>query len=197
MSKNLEIAVVLGSGLKTDGSATPVTELRAKAAAAFIACQPMKLILSGSRPPDDPGTHGCTEASVMAEIVRAELATRQDAASEPELLLEDQSFDTFGNAIFTVARYLKNEEPGTLYVITSPFHMERAVYIFEQVLGKKWTVVARESPEWEGETRQPGAPAAMERARAFFSDIEPGDLSACEKKLVARIPAYRDRGLAA
>jgi uncharacterized SAM-binding protein YcdF (DUF218 family) len=186
MSFENSVAVVLGSGLKADGSATEVTELRAKAAAALVKSQPMKLIVSGSRSPTDTSEHGKTEAAVMAEIVKAE-GVLEDA------LLEDQSFDTFGNAIFTASRYLATLEPGTLYVVTSPFHMERAVYIFTQVLGPKWQVVGRQAEEWSQERRQSGAAAAMERARDFFSDIEPGDLKACMKKLLERIPAYKQR----
>lgn len=188
-STTTTIAVVLGSGLTPNGAATPVTELRARAAARFVKAQPtsMRLILSGSRPPQDPSDHGKTEASAMREIVLSE------GVSDSDLLLEDQSFDTFGNAIFTVRRFLACESPGTLYVITSPFHMERALYVFRQVLGPAWTVVAHESEEWEHETRQPGAPAAMVRAQEFFSGITPGDLQACERKLVERIPAYSNQ----
>lgn len=180
------IAVVLGSGLTPDGKATHVTELRARAAARFVKAQStqMRLILSGSRPPLDPSDHGQTEASVMREIALSE------GVSDSDLLLEDQSFDTFGNAIFTVRRYLAKETPGTLYVVTSPFHMERALYVFKQVLGPSWTVIAHESEEWENEHRQPGAPAAMVRAQEFFADITPGDLEECERKLLAKIPAY-------
>jgi len=186
MSFENSVAVVLGSGLKADGTATEVTALRAKTAAALVKSQPMRLIASGSRAPSDTSGHGKTEAAVMAEIIKAE------GVSE-DVLLEDQSFDTFGNAIFTVSRYLQHMEPGTLFVVTSPFHMERAVYIFEQVLGPKWKVVAHEAPEWSRENRQSGAPAAMVRAREFFEDINPGDLSACMEKLLKRIPAYKER----
>lgn len=186
MSLETSVAVVLGSGLKADGSATEVTELRAKAAAELVKSRPMKLITSGSRAPSDTSKHGKTEAGVMAEIVRAE-------GVETDILLEDQSFDTFGNAIFTASRYLTSMEPGTLYVVTSPFHMERALFIFENVLGPRWKVVAHEAPEWSAEHRQPGAPAALERARQFFSDITPGDLAACLEKLLERIPAYKSR----
>lgn len=181
------IAVVLGSGLKADGQATEVTALRAKTAAALVRGQTMKLIASGSRAPNATAEHGKTEAVVMAEIAIAE------GVSKDDVLLEDQSFDTFGNAIFTVSKHLQSLEPGTLYVVTSPFHMERALYIFSRVLGPRWTVVGHEAPEWEGETRQPGAAAALQRAREFFLDIEPGDVAACMEKLLKRIPAYKDR----
>lgn len=187
MTMETSVAVVLGSGLRADGTATEVTALRAKAAASFLKVHPMKLIASGSRAPNDTSSHGKTEADVMAQIVIAE------GISADDVLLEDQSFDTFGNAIFTVSRHLKNLVPGTLHVVTSPFHMERALYIFGQVLGPKWTVVAQDAPEWQSESRQPGAPAALERAQQFFEGIKPGDLDACIKKLIARIPAYADR----
>lgn len=188
MSTKFRVAVVLGSGLKADGSATPVTEIRAKSAAELIATKGrMKVICSGSRPPDDKGEHGTTEAQVMADIIVAAGISRK------RIQLEDQSFDTLGNAIFTVDRYLKGKKGGTLYVVTSPFHMERALYLFRHVLGPKWTVVDAASPEWEKETRQGGAPAALKRAHEFCSGTQPGDLDALRKKLFELIPAYIGR----
>ncbi len=185
MTNKFRIAVVLGSGLEADGSATPVTEIRAKTAADLLATKGrMKIICSGSRSLDDKGEHGKTEAQVMFDIIAAQ------NISPKRILLEDQSFDTLGNAIFTVDRYLTGKEGGTLYVVTSPFHMERALYLFRHVLGPRWTVVAHESPEWSGETRQPGAPAALKRAEKFCEGIEPGDFEALKKRLFALIPAY-------
>lgn len=184
--KRLTIAVVLGSGITAEGKATPVTEIRARAAAEFIKAHPMRLILSGKRAPSVKAPHGCTEASAMADIVAA------SGVERPLLLLEDQSFDTLGNAVFTVRRYLAKETPGTLYVITSPFHMQRSLYVFRRVLGRRWKVVPQPAPEWSGETRQAGAAAAMKRAKAFFRGIRPGDLKACEQKLLLQIPAYKD-----
>jgi len=182
-------AVVLGSGMTADGGATPVTEMRARAAARLLAASKgqMKVICSGSRPPDDKGTHGMTEAKVMADIIASEGIARD------RILLEDQSFDTLGNAIFTVDRFLKGKKGGTLYVVTSPFHMERALYLFRHALGSGWTVVPYEAPEWVNETRQSGAVAALGRAEQFCSGTEEGDIAALRKKLFELIPAYVTR----
>lgn len=180
-----KFAVVLGSGLLADGNPSEVTAIRARAAASFVRSEPMKLILSGSRSLLDKGEHGKTEAAAMAEICVGE------GVSRDELLIEDKSLDTLGNAIFTVNLYLKNETPGTLYVITSPFHMERSLYLFQHVLGPKWTVIAKECEEWSGETRQLGAASALKRAREFFEGIEAGDLDACLKKLLEK-PVYKN-----
>jgi uncharacterized SAM-binding protein YcdF (DUF218 family) len=113
------------------------------------------------------------------------------------ILIEDQSFDSLGNAIFTVQHNLQDQQPCTLYVVTSPFHMPRALYIFQQVLGPSWKVVAYPADEWSEEWRQPGAAAAMVRARNFFSGITPGDLEACKNKLFSQVPAYRGKRKAA
>lgn len=184
------IAVVLGSGLAADGSAHPVTAMRARGAAKLLREKDVKLICSGSRSPEDDGVHGMTEAKVMADIVTSE------GIDSSRILLEDQSFDSFGNAILTARRYLSHSPEGTLYVVTSDFHMPRALYIFSQVLGPGWEVIAYGVPDWEYENRQPGAPAAMERALAFFDGLTPGDLNASEAKLFQRIPAYASRQVA-
>lgn len=185
MNQRNTVAVVLGSGLHPDGSASAVTELRAKKAAKFIAKNPMTLIASGARSMDDTHGHGKTEASVMLDIIRAH-------GVESLCYLEELSIDTLGNAIFSTLLYLKDEEPGTLYVITSPFHMERAKYIFSRVLGHRWRVRGSYAPEWDEETRQLKSDEAFERARTFFADIEAGDLAACLAKLIHEKPYYAD-----
>ena len=180
------IAVVLGSGLLADGTPTPVTAIRAREAAKLAKeVQLDKLICSGVRAPDDRLT-GNTEAKAMAEIIRAELSNAQ----EPDICLEDKSMDTLGNGIFTASLFLQTEKPGRLIVVTSPFHMERALYIFGRLLSSDWKIEGHASEEWSGETRQAGAPQAMERARDFFSDIAQGDIAAALSKLSRRKP-YR------
>lgn len=181
------IAVVLGSGLAADGTAHEVTEMRARYAAKLLREKPINIICSGSCAPEDADKHDSTEAGVMSDILKSE------GIDASRILLEDQSFDSFGNAIFTARRYLSAIGSGTLYVVTSMFHIPRATYMFAQVLGPQWDVVAYGVPDWEHEHRQPGAPAAMERAEAFFAGIEPGDLDACEEKLFQVIPAYASR----
>lgn len=186
MEQKNRIAIVLGSGLQADGSPSPVTELRARAAAKFAARRNIRLITTGALPPHDQSTHGLTEAEVMAEIVGRE-------SELSSCMIENQSFDTLGNAILSTKQFLQFEEPGTLYVVTSPFHMERSCYIFKQVLGHKWRVRGHEAPEWEFETRQSGAEDALVRARQFFAELPRGDLDACLDKLLTTIPAYGAR----
>lgn len=181
------IAVVLGSGLLRDGSPTPVTAIRAREMAQLASEVKLdKIIASGSRAPYDVIERDTTEAAEMAAIIRQKLA--QDASQPcPPILLEDQSLDTLGNAIFSARQFLSKETPGTLWIVTSPFHMERAIYLFSQVLDPAWILKARPCEEWQHEDRQPGAPAALDRAREYFADIG-RDLEAAYAKLIKRPP---------
>jgi DUF218 domain len=187
--KSTRIIVVLGSGLKDDGSATPVTDLRARAVADAIVNQTLGsidfIVCSGKGSPDTIGVHGKTEAQAMSDIIVSAVA---GAHVVPTIKLEDQSLDTFGNVIFTADRFLRPAmvAAGTLIVVTSPFHMDRAVYMFEKVLGAGWQIERHPCAEWDKETRQSGAPAAMDRARDFFADLGDGDIDACLAKIKGR-----------
>jgi vancomycin permeability regulator SanA len=177
------IAVVLGSGLQKDGKPSPVTTIRAHEAAQLASEVKLdKLILSGSQAADSIMAHSTTEAAEMAAIIRQDLGS-----NTPPLACEDKSLDTLGNAIFTARLFLATEKPGTLWIVTSPFHMERAIYLFERVL-PGWKILARPCVEWEHETRQSGAAAAMQRAKEFFADLSDGDIEAAYTKLTTRPP---------
>jgi uncharacterized SAM-binding protein YcdF (DUF218 family) len=173
------IAVVLGGG-----RTALAARVRAAAAAARER-QDLVLILSGSHPPTTRERPERSEAALMRDaLLEAGLAADR-------LLLEDESRDTLGNAVFTAVRYLAGLEPRTVLVISSPSHVVRAVRIFERVLGAGWLVEAVAS-EPSGADRARGA---IERALAreaddFFAGLRPGDLPAIAARLRARYPYY-------
>lgn len=184
MTEILPVAVVLGSGINLDGTASAVTELRARQAAMLAKSVPLqRIIASGFGPPGMANSIGKSEAAVMAEIIRDQL---DGAVCLPEICLEAESVDTFSNVLFSVDRFLRQCSPTRLYVVTSPFHMPRSVYMFERVLQPDWLVMPSACAEWEHETRQAGAEAAMERARQFFDDLPRGDIDAALLKYQAR-----------
>ncbi len=132
-----EVAVVLGSGIASDGTPARTTVLRVRAAARLAKAHPnVKLILSG----DGRKQVGITsEAEAMRSILLAE------GISADRIFLEDQSQDTIGNAVLVAARYFANEAPVAarkLYVVTSPFHIKRALIAFRAVVPTHWNVVS-------------------------------------------------------
>ena len=175
-----EVAVVLGGGFEPDGSPTPSTLARARAAAHLAQQRPeIAIIASGSHGEGAPQPK--TEAAAMAEMIAA------SGIAPERVFLEERSRDTLGNAVEVAAKYLAKIEPRPVYLVTSPFHLERALVVFRNVLGFAWQVQAVAAEETDDD---------LERARRetfflqetfkFFEGLEPGDMKAIEKRFRSR-----------
>jgi uncharacterized SAM-binding protein YcdF (DUF218 family) len=175
-----EVAVVLGGGIRADGSPTPSTVARARAAAHLAQKRPdLAIIVSGSHGEGPPAPR--TEAAAMADLITAAgIAPRR-------VFREERSRDTLGNAIEVASRFLSKIPPRPIYLVSSPFHLERALVAFRHVLGFAWQVQAVAAEDTDDD---------LERARketfylqetfAFFKGLAPGDLKAIEKRFRAR-----------
>jgi uncharacterized SAM-binding protein YcdF (DUF218 family) len=109
--------------------------------------------------------------------------------------LEDESRDTLGNAILTAIRHLASLEPRPLAVITSPFHLERAVQTFRHVLGDRWPLTAVAADETPDDlARTASETRYLQETAAFFAGLAPGDLAGCAARLRARSPYYAALG---
>lgn len=174
------IAVVLGGGVFEDGSPSQNTRLRSQAAIRLARAQPdLTFILSGCGPPDGTGTRRYTEAEVMRRLLIA------GGVSPRRLWIEDQSIDTIGNAILVSARFLETKTPRQVYVVTSPFHMQRALEIFASVLGPSWPLEAYAcEPGDDDAERAKNEPPGREAVRRFFSTVQPGDIGGAVRQLL-------------
>ncbi|MEP6693083.1 MAG: YdcF family protein [Chloroflexota bacterium] len=175
-----EIIVVLGGGMLPSGSPAPATLARSAAAADLAREHPEAAIVCS-------GSHGVgrrpqrSEAASMADVIAALGVARE------RIFLEDQSRDTIGNAVYVAERYLGSITPRRVYIVTSPFHLERSVETFRLVLGPAW--------DFEGVASAP-APDDAERAkhearflmqtRAFLAGIAPGEVTRMITKLRGR-----------
>lgn len=178
LSKFREIAVVLGGGLRSDGTPTGSTERRADAAARLAAERDVVLIVSGSH--GDGPQPNVTEAAYMARRL-AELGVAKE-----RVFIEDRSRDTLSNAVFVAERYLARLAPRPLIIVTSPFHMARSLATFAFVLGPEWPLEAY--PAERG--GQDDAHAATEEVylghtRARLEGLQPGDI----RRIAARVRA--------
>jgi uncharacterized SAM-binding protein YcdF (DUF218 family) len=165
-----EIAVVLGGGLRADGSATESTRLRADAAAELARKREIPLILSGSHGDGPPPER--TEAQVMADRIIA-------AGIDPSrVFLEDRSRDTLSNAAYVAQRYLSKIAPRPIVIVTSPFHMARSRATFALVLGPAWPL--EEYPSARGPREDAHAVTEEQylgNTRARLAGVTPGDLA--------------------
>ena len=178
LSKFREIAVVLGGGLRGDGTPTGSTERRTDAAARLAAEREVALIVSGSH--GDGPTPNVTEAAYMARRL-AELGVATE-----RVFIEDRSRDTLSNAVFVAERYLARITPRPLIIVTSPFHMARSLATFAFVLGPEWALDAYPA---ERGTDDDAHEATEEEyhghTRSRVEGLQPGDI----RRISARVRA--------
>ena len=180
-----ELAVVLGGGLDPAGAPFPSTRERAHRTAQLARERPeLAIICSGDRQPGAP--EGVpTEAARMRDLIVG------FGIAADRIVLEDESRDTLANAVLTAARYLHDLEPRPLSVITSPFHLERAIETFRHVLGHRWQVMAVASDETDDDVARAARETRyLQETTAFFAGIKPGDLRAIAIRFRDRSPDY-------
>jgi uncharacterized SAM-binding protein YcdF (DUF218 family) len=175
-----EVAVVLGGGFSGDGKPSASTTARARAAAHLAQKRPdLAIITSGSH--GDGPAPAKTEAAVMADLIQAAGVARE------RVFLEERSRDTIGNAVEVAARYLARIEPRPIYLVTSPFHLERALVVFRNVLGFAWQVQAVAAEDTDDDLKRANSETSfLQETFTFFEGIKPGDMAAIDKKYRAR-----------
>lgn len=175
-----EVIVVLGGGMQSDGTPAPSTLARAAAAAQLAREHPDAAIICS-------GSHGVgrrprrSEAASMADVIVAAGVARE------RIFLEDESRDTIGNAVHVAERYLAAITPRRLYLVTSPFHLDRSLKTFELVLGPAWPILGVASgPVSDDPERARNEQRFLEQTRLWLADMTPGDIAAIAAKLRRR-----------
>ena len=175
-----EVAVVLGGGISPNGEPSESTVARARAAAQLAQKRPSLAIIASGSHGDGPAPVK-SEAAIIADLIA-------DAGiSRDRLFLEERSRDTIGNAVEVAARYLSHIEPRPIYLVTSPFHQERALVVFRNVLGFAWQVQAVSAEDTDDDRKRANMETTfLQETFAFFEGIKHGDMAAIEKKYRAR-----------
>jgi uncharacterized SAM-binding protein YcdF (DUF218 family) len=170
------VIVVLGGG------PGETTRARAHAAALLANARPDFAVIASGGHGLAREASGRTEAELMRETLLAY------GIDESRVLLEDESRDTIGNALFTTLRYLAGIPPRPLVVVTSPSHLARALEVFTYVL-PGWPLEAHASARLgsESDAREE---RLREETRAFFAGIRRGDVAAIARRLRQRWPEY-------
>lgn len=175
-----QIIVVLGGGILPDGTPAPATLARGEAASDLARAHPDAAIICS-------GSHGVgrkprrSEAAAMADLIVAAGVDRE------RIFLEDESRDTIGNAVHVADRYLGTIAPRHVYIVTSPFHLERSVETFRLVLGPRWEIDGVASaPAPDDTERAKHEPRFLMQTREFLAGIAPGEVAQMAAKLRAR-----------
>jgi uncharacterized SAM-binding protein YcdF (DUF218 family) len=133
--------VVLGRGVDPDGALPLLARQRVQRAAELFAWGVApRMIFSGRCSLMTEVVPPRTEAAAMADYARALGIPRR------ALILEEESRDTIGNAYFVLRRFLEPNDWMSIRVVTSDFHIQRAAWVFQKVLGLGYDVAFSPSP---------------------------------------------------
>lgn len=185
MKKSDGIGVVLGGGISKKNKLTYDPKTRIKKALQLLKNnQIQKLILSGKCSYGNPKI---TEAKLYQEYLTKQGVNRN------KLILEEQSRDTIGNAIYSKKIILKQKLPKNIIVITSNYHLKRALMIFKHIFGKEYNitgvsskpillhVLLRKFNEWK----------KKEIDKLLLAEVSIGDHNKAEKFIKKYLPMYK------
>jgi uncharacterized SAM-binding protein YcdF (DUF218 family) len=140
-SPRADAIVVLGRGVDPDGALPVLAQQRVQRAAELYAWGVApRLIFSGRYSLMTEIEPPRTEAAAMAEHAIALGIPRR------AVILEEESRDTIGNAYFVLRRFLEPNDWMSIRVVTSDFHIQRAAWVFQKVLGLGYDVAYSPSP---------------------------------------------------
>ena len=191
MSTKENIIIVLAGGVSQDGVISNITKERLDLAISLW--QENKsgyLIMSGAWSLLLDHKPIKTEAEAMKNY-----ALTCGVPSE-NILLENKSKDTIGNAYFVKTDFLEPNNWHHITVVTSDFHLERARYIFSKVLDNHYSTEFVTSLSHLDPTEKANRILVEEKllkiAREWMNPIESGNNQKI-KKLLDKFPGYSDK----
>ena len=120
--KNKDFLIVLGCGLRSDGTPTPLLRGRLDRALAFYEAQKaetgkeLTFITSGGQGPDEP----CSESDAMKRYLT------ERGVPEARIVGEDRSTDTFENMKFSKEKIRAIDPDGKIAFATTNYHVFRS-----------------------------------------------------------------------
>jgi len=181
--------VILAHSVNQDGTLPQIPKYRVELGVELLKKGIAKnLIMSGSCGFLVTYIPSKTEAKAMKEYAISL------GVPEKNIFTEEDSKDTIGNAYFTRKNLLEPKKWKDIVVVTSEYHILRARYIFQKILGKdyRFEIVAADSHLTAEEVRQKSIEEEkiMTLAKRGLDGIEDGDMEEITRFMIEMHPAY-------
>ncbi len=185
MKKKEVIGILLGGGITKKGKIPADALTRAKVALKLLQKNEIqKLVLSG----------GFTSKK-FSKISEARLFTRyftNKGISKKKIILEEESKDTLGNAIYCKKLFVKQKLSKQIILITSNYHLKRSLVVFQHIFGKPYKFVGKKSRPFiihkiQNQLKEMESTGLDD---LFISQFKPGDHRKAERLLLKELPIY-------
>lgn len=190
--KTYDAILTLGNGLTEEWKLPDIVVLRLKRIAdlyfqkvsnKIIVCGRWSINwdIKGIKPPT-------TEAEEMKKILLSL------GVSDQDILKEEWSRDTIGNAYFSKIKIIKPHNFKTILVVCSDFHLKRAQFLFQKIFNNEYRMDFLTTPTESGKDSQfmQLEEGVLARQRKFLSAMEDGDDAFLQARLYSD-PYYREK----
>lgn len=134
----MAIGIILGGGITDEGTLPRDVQKRLlKAVALFQKNIITKIIVTGGA--TNPHCRKITEAALMMKLLVSHSIKRN------KIFLEKKAKDTIGNAVFSKEIMVKKKLCKNIVVVTSSYHLRRALSVFKHVFGNDYTITGKAS----------------------------------------------------
>ncbi len=130
----MSIIIVLGGPLEGDKPGIWLKSRLDKLISIYNDIKPSYVILSGGN------VHGYIEADIMYDYIR-----NNSYINMSTILKESSSCNTYENAYYTNEMII-NKDMYKIYVLTSDFHSNRSLYIFNQIFNTEIYMIKANTP---------------------------------------------------
>lgn len=185
--------IVLGRGIKSDGSLPADAKSRVKKAVElWQKGAAKKVIMSGAWSYHMKDKPNITEAKAMYYYAN------QLGLDEDSIVTEEKSVDTATNVYFTKKDICEPRRWRDIIVVASDDHMRRVQYLFDKICGPKYLVTfivsdrVLDDESYEIEIEHEAN--SMKLTEKWLDSIEPGDDEAIWDIILKNHPAFAGQG---
>jgi uncharacterized SAM-binding protein YcdF (DUF218 family) len=183
-----DVIIVLGGGIRENGELVPTAQERVeKAVELYKKNVARKILMSGRYGISIKYIPIKTEAKAMKEHAMSL------GVPEEDILTEETSRDTLGNAYFTKTKFLEPRGWKNIMVITTNFHLERAKAFFTKILGEGYDIDFEATEVILPEEKDKKVVERGEKIFAFWMNkLGDGDEEHIKKLIFEEHPAYSE-----
>lgn len=190
--KNYDVILTLGNGLNHDWKLPGIVNSRLKKIADLYFQKVSNKIIVCGRWSINWDIKGITPPTTEAEDMKKALL--DFGVPDEDVLKEEWSRDTIGNAYFAKIKIIKPHNFKTILVVCSDFHLKRAQFLFQKIFNNEYqmdflTTPTEASQDPEFMQMEDGV---LQRQKKFLSEMKDGDDSFLQIRLYDD-PYYKEK----